>query len=197
MFDTELAVDAWLPAAQNYRHRAYQCFRADIAESTFVPVDPPPPYVQSRAVNRVFGGMERSFRTIPPDHPAVGIVTDVIGTVANTLLQGDVLPQDRGPLTIDVHYVRIVAPGKVAPEGIHRDGLIAGSIHLIRRTNITGGTTSVFDNDRVRLHSVDLSEPFDSLIFDDARVLHYTNDIAAADSRSPGYRDALLIGVRP
>lgn len=197
VFDEQLALDSWLPGEHAYRHRAYQRFHLDLAELTFTPVEKPPPYVQPRSVNPIAGGIERHFRSMPVDHPVVGIVTHVATVFVLLLLRADVLHSYHEPvLTVDVHYIRITAPGKPTPEGIHRDGLIAGSIHVIQRVNVTGGTTSVFDPSGSLLGRFFLREPFDSLIFDDARVLHYTEDVTALNPDIPGYRDVLLIGVR-
>ncbi|MFD3510870.1 2OG-Fe dioxygenase family protein [Nocardia sp. NPDC058666] len=199
LYDRELEPDNWLPEGQRYRERAYQCFDLEVAGLSWTPIAEPAPYRQSMAVNRVAGGIERRFAVIPVDHPATAIAARVAMSVARVLLGADVLDTERHPrCLVDVHYIRITAPGKPCPEGMHRDGLLAGSAHLLRRNNITGDISELYDNvdSENPLHSGRLTDPMDSFVFHDSRVRHFTRDIERENPTAPGFRDALLIGFR-
>lgn len=202
---TEL--DHWLPAGEQYRRRAYQCFRlelprlAEAGADAITAIDQPPPYLQSKQVNPVAGGIERRFKLIPPEHPATEPTRRIAAAVARLLTAHGVLRADIIPdCLVDAHYMRLIAPGDPAPEGKHRDGLIAGSAHLIQRTNVSGGVSAIYDrHDPDRgLRSFVLEDPLDSYVFDDERVLHYTSPITVTDpAAGAGLRDVLLIGFRP
>ncbi|WP_433577020.1 2OG-Fe dioxygenase family protein [Nocardia brasiliensis] len=201
---TEL--DPWLPAGEQYRRRAYQCFQLDLTRlaaagpAALTAIDQPPPYLQSEQVNPVAGGIARRFKLIPPEHPATEPTTQIAAAVARLLTAHGVLDAAVTPdCLVDAHYMRLIAPGDPAPEGKHRDGLIAGSAHLIQRTNISGGVSAIYDRydpDR-GLRSFVLEDPLDSYVFDDERVLHYTSPITVTDpAAGAGLRDVLLIGFR-
>ncbi|WP_338768787.1 2OG-Fe dioxygenase family protein [Nocardia vulneris] len=201
---TEL--DHWLPAGEQYRRRAYQCFQLDLTRlstdgpAALTAIDQPPPYVQSEPVDPVAGGIARRFKLIPPEHPATEPAKQIAATVARLLTAYGVLSAAATPdCLVDAHYMRLIAPGDPAPEGKHRDGLIAGSAHLIQRTNVSGGVSAIYDRydpDR-GLRSFVLEDPLDSYVFDDERVLRYTSPITVTDpAAGAGLRDVLLIGFR-
>jgi hypothetical protein len=114
------------------------------------------------------------------------------------LIQRAGLLGDRGRVA-DVHYIRILVPGVPAPEGIHRDGLIAGSVHMIRRCNVGGGATTLFDPSGRKVCDFTLTDPLDSFIFDDEQLQHFAERVERVervDPELPGHRDTLLFGIR-
>src|SRR5260370_14117947 len=79
------------------------------------------------------------------------------------------------PVTVDkqghswevrIHQIRIVAstdqPGEPAPEGIHQDGTDYLTFHLVRRHNVVGGQSTIYDLDRKPIQEYTLQETFDS-----------------------------------
>ncbi|MGW4244594.1 2OG-Fe dioxygenase family protein [Nocardia sp. NPDC004722] len=198
-FREDTRPDAWMPPGEDYRRRAYQCFDLSIPATELRHLPDPPPYWQSTDVNPLLGGIERRFHLIPGAHPATAVVGKIIVAVTNSLLAAQVLDPERTPrCLVDAHYIRILAPGRPAPEGIHRDGLLAGSAHLVGRENITGGRSEIYDGrTREFLCDFTLEQPLDSYVFDDERVLHYAGPIEVVERGRPAYRDVLLIGYRP
>ncbi|BAW03761.1 2OG-Fe dioxygenase family protein [Nocardia seriolae] len=168
-FRDDTRPDAWMPPGEDYRRRAYQCFELSIPRVDLRIVADPPPYWQSTEVNPLLGGIARRFHLIPEAHPATAVVAKIVDGVTRSLLSARVLDPRRNPsCLVDAHYIRILAPGRPAPEGIHRDGLLAGSAHLVGRENITGGVSEVFDGEtRDLLHRFILDDPLDSYVFDD------------------------------
>ncbi|MFI6211731.1 2OG-Fe dioxygenase family protein [Nocardia brasiliensis] len=198
---TEL--DRWPPDGEQCRRRAYQCFQLDLTRlstdgpAALTAIEQPPPYVQSEQVDPVAGGIARRFKLIPAEHPATEPTTQIAAAVARLLTAHRVLSVP--DCLVDAHYLRLIAPGDPAPEGKHRAGLIAGSAHLIQRTNVSGGVSAIYDrHDPDRgLRSFVLEDPLDSYVFDDERVLHYTSPITVTDpAAGAGLRDVLLIGFR-
>jgi hypothetical protein len=175
LFENGLAQDEWLPAGHDYRSRAYQCFAVDPHGPRIDFIPDPPPYVQAKEINSVSGGMRRTFHGLPADHPVTAIVRRLAGVFLGLTLDSGVAAPENGPYLLDAHYIRISAPGKPCPEGIHRDGLVAGSVHLVSLANVRGGETHFTDDDGAPLQSLRLTRFLDSAIFDDKRLLHYAH----------------------
>ena len=195
LFDGDLERDEWLPQGHDYRSRAYQCFAVDrYLQPAFIP--DPPPYVQAAEINSVAGGLQRTFRGLPGDHPATAIARRLANVFLGLTVDSGVASTDGGPYLLDAHYIRISAPGKPCPEGVHRDGLVAGSVHLISLENARGGETHFTDDAGGAPQSLRLTNFLDSVVFDDKRLLHYTDDISRLDPEVDGHRDVLLLGLR-
>jgi hypothetical protein len=98
---------------------------------------------------------------------------------------------------VRIHQIRIVAtpdqPGQPAPEGIHQDGTDFLTLHLVRRQNAMGGTSTIYDLDRKPMQSYTMTELLDSFILADARVMHGVTPVHSADGRTVGIRD--LLGI--
>jgi hypothetical protein len=196
VFEHGLEQDDWLPPGHRYRRRAYQCFAVDLRTLRLDLIPDPPPYVQAAEINSVAGGLQRTFRGVPASHPATVVVRRLAAAVLQLTLDGGIAVGDGRPYMLDAHYIRISAPGKPCPEGIHRDGLVAGSVHLVDMANVRGGATHFSSADGKPLHSLHLGRFLDSVVFDDKRLLHYTDDIAPREQHAEGHRDVLLLGLR-
>src|SRR5262249_17757224 len=98
---------------------------------------------------------------------------------------------------VRIHQIRIVAsteqPGLPAPEGIHQDGTDYLTLHLVRRQNILGGVSTIYDLDRKPIRSYTMREALDSLMLEDPRIMHGVTPVHPADGRTTGTRD--LLGV--
>ena len=159
-------------------------------------ISDPPPYMQATEINSVAGGLRRTFRSVPAIHPATAVVRRLAATVLQLTLDSGIATTDRRAYVLDAHFIRTSAPGKPCPEGVHRDGLVAGSVHLIDLANIEGGDTYFSGADGKPLQSLKLTRFLDSVIFDDKRLLHYTDDITPCQPHADGHRDVLLLGLR-
>lgn len=195
VFNNRLDADTWLPQEHGDRRRAYQCLAVNSSSLGLVFVREPAPYLQSPEVNPVAGGISRAFRLVPEEHPATRITVRLAASflqVTKAALRRDT---DDFTYLIDVHYVRVLAPGNPCPEGVHSDGLVAGATHLVKLRNAGGGITHLYDRHGTILASRRLTGFLDAVIFDDRRVLHYTTPIR---TREPfhGYRDVVLLGLR-
>ena len=179
-----------------YRRRAYQCFAVDGLQPGTLAKTEPPPYVQAPDINKVAGGLSRTFRGIPDSHDATAVVRALALFVLRLILDSGIVTTGGSNYILDVHFIRTSAPGKPCPEGIHRDGLVAGSVHLVDLANARGGSTRFFTPVGTELGSLRLTNFLDSVVFDDARVLHYTDDIAPNSAEGHGHRDVLLFGLR-
>jgi hypothetical protein len=96
---------------------------------------------------------------------------------------------------VRIHQIRIVAgpqePGLPAPEGVHQDGTDFLTLHLVCRSNVAGGETTIYDLRRQPIQRLTLREALDSLIIEDPRVLHGVTPVHSADGENLGIRDML------
>jgi hypothetical protein len=189
-----LELDRYLTPGAAFRRRRYGRYFWSPADSAFQAL-PSEPYFQPADENSYAGGMVRQFA------PLLSTTVDnpwLRALVAATFA-GLPVPADRQDSTweVRIHQIRIVAsaeePGLPAPEGIHQDGTDFLTLHLVRRHNIKGGVSTIYDLERQPIQSYTLLEPLDSLILEDSRIMHGVTAVYPADGRTEGTRD--LIGL--
>ncbi|MFI9240496.1 2OG-Fe dioxygenase family protein [Streptomyces sp. NPDC053079] len=189
----DLPADVHLGAATPYRFRRYGRFR--IVGDRLEPL-PHVAFFQDRAVNRVSGGVDRMFA---PLYEAVAAGA-ALHTVVRTLWER--LPGPRAGIdTCGVHQIRVTATGDTeghpTPEGIHRDGHSYVAQVLIRRENVRGAESCLYDLRERPLHRASLTEPLESIVLDDRRVLHGVSPLLPAPGARRGVRDMLLVDFFP
>jgi hypothetical protein len=189
-----LEPDRYLEGGATFRLRRYGRYFWSPADDTLAAL-PHEPYFQPEDENSYAGGIVRQFAPLLPN------------TVDNPFLQALVrstfacLPvaDDRRGRTweVRVHQIRIVAspglPGLPAPEGIHQDGTDFLTLHLVRRQNVVGGESTIYDLDRKPIQHYTLRVPLDSMILEDPRIMHGVTPVQSADGLTLGIRD--LLGV--
>jgi hypothetical protein len=96
-----------------------------------------------------------------------------------------------------VHQFRIESTareaGQPTPEGMHRDGVDFVLIMLVGRRNVANGVSTISDPGGTPLLRVQLADPFDTMVLDDARVRHGVSPIQACDPAQPAVRDVLVV----
>jgi hypothetical protein len=189
-----LEPDRYLEHGARFRLRRYGRYYWSPAADALA-VLPHETYFQPADENPYAGGIARDFAPLLPD------------TVHNPFLHALVrltfacLPVSEDKLEktweVRIHQIRIVAspgePGLPAPEGIHQDGTDFLTLHLVRRHNVVGGESTIYDLGRQPIGCHTMREPLDSFILEDPRVLHGVTPVHSADGRTPGTRD--LLGV--
>jgi hypothetical protein len=189
-----LELDRYLENGAKFRRRRYGRFSWSPADDALTAL-PHERYFQPEDENSYAGGVARDFAPLLP------------GTVHNPFLHAlvrttfDCLPlaDDRQGKSweVRIHQVRIVAspeePGLPAPEGIHQDGTAFLTLHLVRRHNVAGGESTIYDLDRKPIEQYTMRETLDSLILEDPRIMHGVTPVKSADGRTAGTRD--LLGV--
>jgi hypothetical protein len=189
-----LEADRHLEAGATFRRRRYGRYYWSPGTDALIALTHEP-YFQPQEENAYAGGVARDFAPLLPD------------TVRNPFLAALMrctfaclpVPPDRQRQAweVRVHQVRIVATreerGEPAPEGIHQDGTDFLTLHLVRRQNIAGAESTIYDLDRKPIASYTMRKPLDSFILEDPRIMHGVTPAYPADGNTTGVRD--LLGI--
>jgi hypothetical protein len=189
-----LEVDRYLEAGAKFRLRRYGRFWWSPADDALTAL-PHEPYFQPEDENPYAGGIVRDFAPLLPgtvDNPFVHAL--VRTTFACLPVAGE---RRDAAWEVRIHQIRIMAipgvPGLPVPEGIHQDGTDFLTLHVVRRHNIAGGDSTLYDLDRKPIYQYTLREPLDAVILEDPRLMHGVTPVHSADGRHPGTRD--LLGI--
>lgn len=187
-----LETDAFMRDGGRYRRRRIANFSAEPAVPGHVRGEHRP-HFQAVVHNTLNGGVDRWFAPMEDDvaasAPLVGLLD--LGRAMAEALHG------AHPWFVEAHQFRIEAaagaPGYPTPEGVHHDGVDFVLIAMIARTNLEGGETVIEDDAGHRLAQFVLSDPLDTAMVDDPRVMHGVTPVAPADPALPSCRDVLVL----
>jgi len=190
----KLEKDNYLKTGRSFRYRRFRYFY-------FLPVSgkilayAPTPYYQPAEINKYAGDIDREFNPLKSK--------TINNPFFQELIQFDFrqLPVSQKekcePWLVDIHQIRTVATvvesGEPTPEGIHHDENDFVWIHLIKRKNITGGSSSIYSNDQKLLASCILHKNMDSMVLWDPKVMHGVTSVHPKDPTKNAIRDVLLI----
>ena len=184
--------DTYMADGGRYRRRRHATLSA-VAGNGEIRLEPHQPHYQSLDYNPLNGGLARYFEPMPREI--------VLGSTVQSVLRfcqrvfGHFMPDVAWH--IELHQFRIEAQqgetGKPTPEGVHRDGVDFVLVMMVKRHNISSGTTTMHDLEKRTLDSFTLTQPLDSAIVDDARCLHGVTPVEQIDPALPAYRDVLVV----
>lgn len=187
----DLPRDDHMADGGRYRRRRHAVYHA---EGGRVTRQADQPHYQSLAHNPLNGGVARWFAPVRADIGEGALLRSAIGLLVSA---ADRLRRTPGRWRVEVHQFRIEADaaeaGQPTPEGMHRDGVDFVLVMLVGRRNAAQGVSTVADATGAPLASVQLSQPFDAMILDDARVRHGVSPIEPLDPARPAVRDALVV----
>jgi hypothetical protein len=187
-----LPPDAYLLDGGKYRQRRHGTF---IVDGDQVNAGPPRPHWQPVDYNALHGGIERHFEQIEPGlaaDPAWRRLLVALAARASALKGAQRWFVEAHPFRIDTAN----GIGRPTPEGAHRDGVDLVSVTLVARHGIKGGETRVFQAAASAGLRFTLSEPWTTVLLDDARVIHETTPIQPRKPGEPGWRDTLVLTFR-
>ena len=189
-----MPLDDYMADGGRYRRRRYAVLSANLTGE--IKLEAHQPHYQSLDYNRLNGGVARHFEAIP-----ASIIHGP--TMQHTLafcrdIFSRLKPEQNWH--IEVHQFRIEsnqgAQGKPTPEGIHRDGVDFVYVMMVKRENISSGTTTMHDLTQQTLDSFTLADPLDVAIVDDHRCLHGVTPILPINPEQAAFRDVLVITFR-
>jgi hypothetical protein len=145
--------------------------------------------------NALHGGIERWFEPMEPALASEPLWPRLLAMLAAhaSALRG------HKPWFVEAHPFRIDTTGGIGrptPEGAHRDGVDLVAVLLVARAGVKGGETRVFDADGPSGLRFTMSQPWTTLLLDDARVVHETTPIQPLDAAQGGHRDTLVVTLR-
>ena len=186
----QLPRDAHLRDGGRYRFRRHSCF---ISEAGVPRLVPHRAHWQPTEYNALHGGMERWFDPITADVLNAPGWIELLGGLAELFSRARPVAR----WYIEAHQFRIDTAegiGRPTPEGAHRDGVDYVAVILIKRVNVRGGETRVFEAEGTSGVRFTMTEPWTALLLDDAKVIHETTPIQ--NDGDGGVRDTLVITFR-
>jgi hypothetical protein len=188
----DLPPDTYLRDGGHYRARRHGCFEVDPSERTLTPV-PHRAHWQPLTYNALHGGIERWFSPILPTVSAHPVWSRLLVQIGAELARISAVPR----WFVEAHQFRVDTTGGIGrptPEGAHRDGVDFVVVIMVRRHQVKGGETRVFEADGPHGVRFTLEEPWSALVLDDRRVIHETTPIQPLGE--PGFRDTLVLTYR-
>ena len=191
-----LPADAYLRDGGHYRRRRHASF---VVEGDRVTAVAHRAHWQPLDYNALHGGLERWFEPMLPAMTAQPVWAQLLGALSGvcSALKG------AQPWYVEAHQFRIDTTdgiGRPTPEGAHRDGVDFVAVLLVERSGIKGGETRVFDADGPAGQRFTMTEPWTTLLLDDARVVHESTPIQPLDPLdrlgAAGHRDTLVLTFR-
>jgi hypothetical protein len=186
----DLPPDEHMRDGGRYRRRRHACF---VVEGDAVTPMPHRAHWQPLEYNALHGGLERWFEPMRAEVVAQPVWSRLLAVLSAhcTALRGV------QPWYVEAHQFRIDTTdgiGRPTPEGAHRDGVDFVAVLLVDRHGIKGGETRVFEADGPAGLRFTMTEPWTTLLLDDARVIHESTPIQPL--ASGGYRDTLVLTFR-
>ena len=188
----EMPLDEYMADGGRYRRRRYAVLSAPSKHGEIL-LEPHQPHYQSLNYNTLNGGVARNFEPIHTKAMQSHSMQSVLKFCQKVF--SELMPNT--PWHIECHQFRIEANektlGKPTPEGIHRDGVEFVLVMMIKRQNISSGTTTMHDLEHKTLDSFTLIEPLDVAIVNDRRCMHGVTPIVPIDPTQRAYRDVLVV----
>jgi hypothetical protein len=188
---SSLPRDQYLRDGGHYRSRRHACFIQHVGGT--LTLAPHRAHWQPTSYNALHGGLERWFEPITPEVVKAPVWTQLVASIGSLFAQ--IHPVERW--FVEAHQFRIDTAGGIGrptPEGAHRDGVDFVALMLVRRRNVRGGETRVFDANGPSGVRFTMEEPWSLLLMDDARVIHETTPIQP--DGEGGVRDTLVLTYR-
>lgn len=188
----DMPLDQYMADGGRYRRRRYAVLNT-LTNNGDLTLEPHQPHYQSLDYNPLNGGVAREFAPILSSTLGSNSMQAILKFCQTVF--SELMPNT--PWHIECHQFRIEAnnqeQGKPTPEGVHRDGVEFVLVMMIKRQNISSGTTTMHDLELKTLDSFTLTEPLDVAIVNDHRCMHGVTPIAPIDKTQPAYRDVLVV----
>jgi hypothetical protein len=188
----ELPADHYLRDGGRYRRRQHSCFIVNGEQCIQAPHRA---HWQPLDYNALHGGIERHFDPVAPALVVQPLWARWLVALAKRASE----LKGVQPWYIEAHPFRIDTTdgiGRPTPEGAHRDGVDLVAVTLVARHGVKGGETRVFAAQGRDGQRFTLTEPWSTLLLDDARVVHESTPIQPLQAGGGGYRDTLVLTFR-
>lgn len=186
-----LCLDNYMGDNGKYRFRRYSVFYWDNKHQQLM-LKSHEPHYQSLTYNTLNGGIPRHYEAFEQhviDSKCFNVTMMFALDVINKLETGS-------DWHIEAHQFRILAGdelSKPTPDGVHCDGRDYIIMMLIDKQNVTGGTSTIYDQNKKAIKVITLEQNGQTIMVCDNRTMHGVSPITAQDSNLQGYRDMLVI----
>jgi hypothetical protein len=188
----DLPPDPHLRDGGHYRFRRHSCYVLDTSTGALT-LTPHRAHWQPVTYNALHGGFERWFEPVDAAISAHPMWQSLLRHLGSLLAEVKPTPS----WFIEAHQFRVDTAGGIGrptPEGAHRDGVDFVAVLMLERHLIKGGETRVFEADGPHGVRFTLTEPWSTLLIDDARVIHESTPIQPLGEH--GWRDTLVLTFR-
>ncbi len=190
----DLEPDRFMQDDGLYRKRRFGRYLYNQESASLVAIEGDLDFYQSKEINQVNGGKSRKFAPVSEDFAKNEFLTKIVRGCLKIIA---VRKPHYTTLIINTHLIRIICGpsfvGLPTPEGIHSDGHCFVSQHLIKRQNVYGGVSGIYDRNNEPVAHHQLNKFMDSILLEDSVVKHDVSPVFSADKKSEGYRDMLII----
>lgn len=191
----DLDMDLFMSDKGKYRTRKHATFAINIKDKhEIIKKNNYIPHFQTVEYNPLNGGIARHFTEIDEDTIQNPIFKNLLKFAYETF--SNIKDEE---WFIEAHQFRIKSKsndiGKPTPEGIHRDGVDFVLMAIIKRQNIQGGITKIYDlNKKLKIEFL-LENFLDIALVDDHQVYHSVTEIQVdnLNKNDIGLRDVLVI----
>ncbi|MFB0875412.1 MULTISPECIES: 2OG-Fe dioxygenase family protein [unclassified Sphingobium] len=185
----DLGPDLYMADGGRYRRRRHAALALE--HGRFIR-KPHQPHYQSRDYNPLNGDVQRWFDPVTDATMASPAMQAILRFATDSFD-----PARQRGWHVELHQFRIEAKpgeeGRPTPEGMHRDGVDHVLVMLIERRNVREGVTRIGMADGTPLGEFTLTDPADTMLIDDRRILHGVTEIHPLDPARPAWRDALVV----
>ena len=148
-------------------------------------------FYQSNCYNNFNGNILRTYENIPKILVNDDLFKDMVFAFNKKVNDENKLVNKY----IQIHQIRVYAdekPINLIPEGIHQDGFNIVGLYCVKRENIKGGVSNIYDNKKNKIYKRELSQG-EMIILNDARLFHDVTNIELVDKEQIGYRDIFVL----
>lgn len=190
----DLGADPYLKGDYTFRYRRYGNVGL-VPRTGKIRLHEDSTFFQSSDINPYAGDIERTFAPLTASLMGNELFLALLRTSFDRFgVEDEYLDAE---WLLDVNLFRLTVEGnrvtEPTPEGIHRDGVPFGTVHVVRRHLVEGGVSHVYTMDEKLIDVRLLHEPLDTLYAFDDRVKHYATPIFSRGT-GEGYRDTLVYG---
>src|SRR3989344_4426605 len=154
-----LPIDKYTREEDGLRYRRFARLLLNPKDMSIKPLDSSSFY-QSKYINKKYGGIKRRFAQISKKTLNNKFLKNLVIFNFNNLLVSKTSSES---WEVGIHMIRIVTKagkkGRPAPEGVHKDGHDFISIQLIKKENIKGGISKIFNKDKKMFHYASIFNP--------------------------------------
>lgn len=193
-----LPADLHMADGGRYRFRRFSSLFVDLEHNHSLRFTKKPEraFYQSTTYNALNGGVERFFEPLSDQALENSVMQAILRLFATIVMQ---LSSSRA-WDIELHPIRTVSePGKNAkptPEGVHRDGVDYFFVILLRRRNIVGAVSAIYDDSKREIFRHTMCDPFEFIGVDDTETFHAVTPFYLENEGELGIRDVLVVNFR-